>query len=64
MVNSKVSRKETVSDDVSAYELIMRNKELLLDRDVSELHFHFVLKCKSEIHSDYPILHAMQNGRK
>ena len=33
MVNSKVSRKETTSDDVSAYELIMKNKELLLDRD-------------------------------
>ena len=33
MVNSKVGRKETTSDDVSAYELIMRNKELLLDRD-------------------------------
>lgn len=33
MVNSKVGRKETTSDDVSAYELIMKNKELLLDRD-------------------------------
>ena len=33
MINSKVSRKETTSDDVSAYELIMKNKELLLDRD-------------------------------
>ncbi len=33
MVNSRVGRKETVSDDVSAYELIMKNKELLLDRD-------------------------------
>lgn len=33
MVNSKVRRKETISDDVSAYELIMKNKELLLDRD-------------------------------
>ncbi len=33
MINSKVGRKETTSDDVSAYELIMRNKELLLDRD-------------------------------
>lgn len=31
MINSKVSRKETTSDDVSAYELIMKNKELLLD---------------------------------
>ena len=33
MVNSKVRRKETTSDDVSAYELIMKNKELLLERD-------------------------------
>lgn len=33
MVNSKVGRRETTSDDVSAYELIMKNKELLLDRD-------------------------------
>ena len=31
MVNSKVGRRETTSDDVSAYELIMKNKELLLD---------------------------------
>ena len=33
MVNCKLKRKETTSDDVSAYELIMKNKELLLDRD-------------------------------
>lgn len=33
IINSKVGRKETTSDDVSAYELIMKNKELLLDRD-------------------------------
>ncbi|MBQ8983159.1 MAG: DEAD/DEAH box helicase family protein [Lachnospiraceae bacterium] len=33
MINSKVGRKESISDDVSAYELIMKNKELLLDRD-------------------------------
>lgn len=33
MVNSRVGRKETTSDDVSAYELIMKNKELLLDYD-------------------------------
>lgn len=33
MVNSRMGRKETTSDDVSAYELIMKNKELLLDRD-------------------------------
>lgn len=33
MINSKVVRKETTSDDVSAYELIMKSKELLLDCD-------------------------------
>ncbi len=42
MVNSKVSRKETVSDDVSAYELIMRNKELLLDRDPKRSPVRFI----------------------
>ncbi len=33
MINSRLGRKETTSDDVSAYDLIMKNKELLLDRD-------------------------------
>ncbi len=33
MVNSRVGLRETTSDDVSAYELIMKNKERLLDRD-------------------------------
>ncbi len=33
MVNSKAGGKENTSDDVSAYELIMKNKELLLDSD-------------------------------
>lgn len=33
MIDSKLVRKETSSDDVDAYELIMKNKELLLDRD-------------------------------
>ncbi len=33
MVNSKIGRKETTSDDASAYELIMKNKEQLLDLD-------------------------------
>ena len=31
MIDSKVARKETTSDDVDAYDLIMKNKELLLD---------------------------------
>ena len=31
MINSKISRSETSSDDVNAYDLIMKNKELLLD---------------------------------
>ena len=42
MVNSKVSRKETTSDDVSAYELIMKNKELLLDRDPKRSPVRFI----------------------
>ena len=42
MINSKVSRKETTSDDVSAYELIMKNKELLLDRDPKKSPVRFI----------------------
>lgn len=42
MVNSKIRRKETTSDDVSAYELIMKNKELLLDRDPRKSPVRFV----------------------
>ena len=33
MVNCKVGKKETTSDDVNAYDLIMKNKELLLDQN-------------------------------
>lgn len=42
MVNSKAGRKETTSDDVSAYELIMKNKEYLLDRDPVRSHVRFI----------------------
>ena len=42
MVNSKVGRKETTSDDVSAYELITKNKELLLDRDPARSPVRFI----------------------
>ena len=42
MVNSKVGRQETTSDDVSAYELIMKNKELLLDRDPKKSPVRFI----------------------
>lgn len=42
MINSKVGKKETTSDDVSAYELIMRNKELLLDRDPKKSPVRFI----------------------
>ncbi len=42
MVNSKVSSKETTSDDVSAYELIMKNKELLLERDPKKSPVRFI----------------------
>ena len=42
MINSKVGRKETISDDVSAYELIMKNKELLLDRDPKKSPVRFI----------------------
>ena len=42
MINSKVGRKKTTSDDVSAYELIMKNKELLLDRDPKKSPVRFI----------------------
>lgn len=42
MINSKAGRRETTSDDVSAYELIMKNKELLLDRDPRKSPVRFI----------------------
>lgn len=33
MINSKLAKKGTTSDDIDAYDLIMKNKELLLDRN-------------------------------
>ena len=42
IINSKVGKKETTSDDVSAYELIMKNKELLLDRDPKKSPVRFI----------------------
>ncbi len=42
MVNSKVGRSETSSDDVDAYDLIMKNKELLLDRNPKKSPVRFI----------------------
>ncbi len=42
MINSKARRKEAASDDVSAYELIMKNKELLLDCDPEKSPVRFI----------------------
>lgn len=42
MINPKMIRKETTSEDVSAYELIMKNKELLLDRDPARSPVRFI----------------------
>lgn len=42
MVNSKVGRSETSSDDVDAYDLIMKNKELLLDRNPEKSPVRFI----------------------
>ena len=42
MINGKINKKETTSDDVSAYELIMKNKELLLDRDPKKSPVRFI----------------------
>jgi type III restriction enzyme len=42
MVDSKVGRKETTTDDVDAYDLIMKNKELLLDRNPKKSPVRFI----------------------
>ena len=42
MIDSKVKRKETTTDDVDAYDLIMKNKELLLDRDPKKSPVRFI----------------------
>lgn len=42
LVNSKLTKKETTSDDVDAYDLIMKNKELLLDRDPKKSPVRFI----------------------
>ena len=43
MVNSKLrSKKESVSDDTDAYDLIMKNKELLLERDPKKSPVRFI----------------------
>lgn len=42
MINSKVARRETTSDDIDAYNLIMKNKELLLDRDPKRSPVRFI----------------------
>ena len=43
MTNSKVSdKKEKTSDDIDAYDLIMKNKELLLDRDPKRSPVRFI----------------------
>ncbi len=42
MIDSKVGRKETTTDDVNAYDLIMKNKELLLDRNPKKSPVRFI----------------------
>ena len=43
MVNSKLAdKREATSDDIDAYDLIMRNKELLLDRDPKKSPVRFI----------------------
>lgn len=42
MINSKVGKKETSTDDVDAYDLIMKNKELLLDRNPERSPVRFI----------------------
>ena len=42
MVDSKITRNESITDDINAYELIMKNKELLLDRDPKKSPVRFI----------------------
>lgn len=42
MINSSVSKKEATSDDIDAYDLIMKNKELLLDRNPKKSPVRFI----------------------
>ena len=43
MTDSKLSdKKEKTSDDIDAYDLIMKNKELLLDRDPKRSPVRFI----------------------
>ena len=42
MINSKMSARETTSDDISAYDLIMKNKELLLDQNPQKSPVRFI----------------------
>ena len=42
MIDSKMKKKETTTDDVDAYDLIMKNKELLLDQDPKKSPVRFI----------------------
>ena len=42
MIDSKLGKKETSSDDIDAYDLIMKNKELLLDRNPKKSPVRFI----------------------
>lgn len=42
MINGKVKKKEQTSDDIDAYDLIMKNKELLLDRNPQRSPVRFI----------------------
>ena len=42
MIDSKLGKKETSSDDIDAYDLIMKNKELLLDRNPKRSPVRFI----------------------
>jgi type III restriction-modification system, restriction endonuclease subunit len=42
MIDSRVSSRETTTDDVDAYDLIMKNKERLLDRDPNKSPVRFI----------------------
>lgn len=42
MIDGEISKKEKTSDDIDAYDLIMKNKELLLERDPKKSPVRFI----------------------
>ena len=55
LTDGKIDKKEKTSDDVSAYDLIMKNKELLLDRDPKRSPVRFIFQTSGKNHRLQPV---------